>query len=594
MSQEENNEDNQPEVEPNANAVLNEKFINDLLVHFRSAVPALVVDVHDRRQFVKDVKTAAERVDASIVYWDGDEGLHYFPNNGINARQLGSTDTTHPVEAMKVLQEMIMEGKVPQDAPQLGSKVMFLMRNFEPCWSGMAWGPGRPMKVMEQIINLTPFFENRTCSFVFYGPHMKVPETLSDDVQRIDYTFPGTEALNASFELIYNSVKKNRPNTKAPSSEIVERAIQSTQGLYTHKAKQAFTLAIVRNEFDYNNDSYINDVAAERRKYIKESGLVDLLIPRGGFETIGGLSDAKQMVTQDLAGLRQEARDFGMDKPNGILCGGPPGSGKSAFAMAVGGEFGMDILAVSPNKILHSHLGKSEENLAKILKLPELYQGAGCILYFEECDKLFGSFNSKGDDSTSGTGLRLLGTMLTYFQDRQYNPNDCAYIMGTFNNGNMMDDALLRPGRFNSKAWIGLPDANARAEIISIHLAKRSTPTNKRNPEDYPLDKLVKLTDKFSGAELEAAVVSMVKLSYANQLTQNMEGNLLIECAKSITPQATMAGSEFEKQTAWAKESGFLSQCASVTKEAAEERGIVDMPNMVKIDEKKLKKNKIK
>jgi SpoVK/Ycf46/Vps4 family AAA+-type ATPase len=586
--------DNENNPVESINPVLNEKFIGEITTHFRGSVANVVVDVHDRGQFVRDVTTAAERLNANIVHWNADVGLHYYKDKRPEA--MGVTDTTHPVEALKTIQKVVMEGKeVPSKNPELGRGfTIYMMRNFQDCWSGMAWGMGRPMKVNEQIITLTPVFEAKTCMFVFYGPTMKVPDTLVDDVQRLDYTYPGKDALKRSFEMIHASARQSHPNIKAPSEELVESAIAATQGLYTHKARQAFTLGIIKSNFDYSNEEYISDVAAERRKYIKESGLVDLITPRGGFETIGGLVDAKNMVSRDLEGLRPEAREFGMDKPNGMLLGGGPGGGKSAFAAAIGGEFGLDILQVSANKILHSHLGKSEENLSKILRLPELYQGAGCLLYFEECDKLFGSFSSKGDDSTAGTGMRLLGTMLTYFQDRQYNPNDNAYIVGTFNDGSKMDDALLRPGRFNSKAWVGLPDAKGREEILSIHLSKR-----KRNAADYPISKLVEMTDNFSGAELEAIIVDVIKRAYCDKLRngyEHKESELILEVASKVSPQAIRSNSDYEKQKTWAEESGFMSATVDVTaySETNEQRGIIEMPKMKKISEKKLKKKEVK
>jgi len=584
---EEGNEETVQLPQEQEDTILNEKFINELIVHVRSAVPALVVDVHDRRQFVKDIKEAVSRptIDGSIVYWDGDEGLHYFPNNGTNARSLGTGDTTHPVEALRVIQEMVMEGKTPADCPQLNQKCVFLMRNFNECWSGMAWGPGRPYSVMEMIINCLPFFEHRTCSFIFYGPSMTVPETLSDDVQRLHYTLPGKEALGKAFDVIHNSARRGRPNLDLPTDETVEKSISATQGLYTHKARQAFTLALVRSDFSYNDPSYVAECARLRREYIRETGLVELVKPRGGFEVIGGYEDAKSMITRDLNGLNEEAQDFGMDKPNGILFGGPPGTGKSALAVATGGEFGMDVLLVSANKILHSHLGKSEENLNKILALPELYQGAGCILYFEECDKLFGSFSSKGDDSTMGTGLRLLGTLLTYFQERQYNKNDNAYIVGTFNNGAMLDDALLRPGRFNSKAWLGLPEDEARAAIFAVHLKKR-----KRELHNFPISELVDSTRGFTGAEIEHVVVETIKRAYAEKIED--EGSLAVGIAKLHNPQSTRENSEYDRQTRWAQESGFMDQCVNHTV-ASDERGILDSaPNMIMIGDEKINKKK--
>jgi len=584
---EDNTEETSTEVVANNNNVLNERFINDLLVHFRSAVPCLVCDVHDRRQFVRDVKTAASRVDAKVVYWDADEGLHFFPNNSVSAKSLGSGEATqHPVEALRCIQEMIMEQKLPQDGQDLGRKVMFLMRNFQDCWTGMAWGPGRPYKVQEQINNLIPFFENRGCSFIFYGPNIKTPDALIDEVQRLEYTFPGKEELRSRFNLIHSSIKKNRPNVADPSDEVVEKAIESTQGLYANKAAQAFTLSIVKNDFNYSSDKYIADVSAERRKYIKESGLVQLQTPRGGYEMIGGLEDAKEMVRRDLMGLKPEAREFGLDKPNGILLGGPPGTGNSAFANAVAGEFGLDLICVQADKIKSKYVGESEKNLAKVLALPELYQGAGCILYFEECDKFFGSMSSRNDDSQGGTGMTLFGALLAYFQDRQYNANDCAYVMGTFNDGRLLDPAILRPGRFDSKAWIGTPNEQGRADIFAIHLQKRN-----RNPEDFPIDELVELTNNFTGCEIENVVKDMLKRAWCDKISN--ESKLLIKCAEAVKPQASIKDGDFDKQNKWAEESGFLSACESPAI-STEERSIIDMPAMVKVDEKKLKKKKIK
>lgn len=590
MSEDNNEVSTEEEVTSSENNVLNEKFINNLLVHFRSAVPCMVCDVHDRRQFVRDVKNAAARIEASIVYWDADEGLHYFPNgnNAVNARALGNGEATqHPVEAMKTIQEMIMEQKLPSDGQNLGRKVMFLMRNFQDCWSGMAWGPGRPYKVQEQINNLIPFFENRGCSFIFYGPSIKVPDALADEVQRLEYTFPGKAALRSSFDLIYESIRKNRPTVTAPEESVVDKAIEATQGLYTNKAKQAFTLAIVKNEFDYNSDQYIADVAAERRKYIKESGLVQLQTPRGGYEMIGGLEDAKEMVRRDLMGLKPEAREFGLDKPNGILLGGPPGTGKSAFANAVAGEFGLDLICVQADKIKSKYVGESEKNLMKVLSLPELYQGAGCILYFEECDKFFGSMSSKNDDSSGGTGMTLFGALLSYFQDRQYNPNDCAYVMGTFNDGRLLDPAILRPGRFDSKAWIGLPEEQGREDILSIHLSKRN-----RDPKDFPISELVELTKDFTGCEIENIVKDMLKRAWCDKIDN--EAKLLVDCAKAVTPQASIKDGDFDKQTQWAQESGFLAAVEASTIDTDDSRAIMDMPTMVKVEDKKLKKKKVK
>ena len=250
----------------------------------------------------------------------------------------------------------------------------------------------------------------------------------------------------------------------------------------------------------------------------------------------------------------------------------------------------MDVLWISANKILDSKYGESEKRLRAILALPELYLDCGCILWFDEADKLFGSLTSRGDDSTSGTGLRMLSILLTYLQERNYNNADNAYIMATFNDGNMLPDAMIRCGRFNSRVWIGLPEDAEREAILDLHLRKRD-----RNSDELPMKELVKHTKGCTGAELEYVVSETIKQCFCDSSLSLKD--VMVSVAKDLVPQSENEDSECHAQSQWAKRSGFIKQSDSLknTPDITDNlRGLIGPGSMVKVNESSLNKKTTK
>jgi hypothetical protein len=547
--------------------IANQKFIETLSIHLRAACPAMVVDVNDRCQLVLDVKAVAEtqlEEVMNVVSWNADTGLAHHPHGSIQDRPVGNaTETAHPMKAMETVKNIIFGVDTKNAA--FSEKTIFVFRNFQDCWDmRQPFGPSRSFSVTEMIINCLNIFKHKNCAFLFFGPSMQIPPTLLNEVQRLEYSLPGADALMEKFKHIETSVQQRKPELYVPATdEAATKAVNSTQGLTITKAEQSFAISLIKNDYQFNTDSFWRSCADLRRNYIKEMGLVEIVKPHGGFkETFGGYEYIQDVIRKDMTAMTPEAQEFGVDKPAGFLVGGPAGTGKSVLVKATGHDFGLDVLWVSANKILDSKYGESEKRLKAILDIPELYSGCGCILWFDECDKLFGSLTSKGDDSTSGTGLRLLSILLTYLQERNYNPNDRAYIMATFNDGDMLPDALVRPGRFNSRVWIGLPKESEREEILKLHLTRR-----KQNADDYDVAAFAKLAEGFTGAELEYVVSESIKQLFCDDPTVSKEDSksklnqLIVDRIGMVLPQSQNEKSDYHEQTAWAEQSGFVSGC---------------------------------
>ena len=231
--------------------ILNKKFISEFVTHLRAAVPALVVDVRDRKQFVMDVDFACKELDFNLVQWNADSGLTHIPPGTVLERPVGNPqETQHPYAALQLV-KAIAYGAEKKFA-SFSERTVFAFRNFEECWHGMAWGPGRSFAVVEMIINCLQVFKNKTCSFLFYGSSLTVPNGLSDDVQRLEYPLPGRDALLSKFKHIEESAEVSRPGLPRASDDIVDKSILSTQGLTASKAEQAYALSLIKNDFVYN------------------------------------------------------------------------------------------------------------------------------------------------------------------------------------------------------------------------------------------------------------------------------------------------------------------------------------------------------
>ena len=164
---------------------------------------------------------------------------------------------------------------------------------------------------------------------------------------------------------------------------------------------------------------------------------------------------------------------------------------------------------------------------------------------------MLGAFTKSGDDSTSGTGSCLMQIILTYLQERNDDPLDNAYLMLTFNDGRALPDALLRPGRFDTRIWMMLPKPEEREAIFKLHLQRRN-----RLLKDFDIKELVARTENWTGAEIEGVVKQMTLRAFRRKTKNEM--NLLASVLGDITPAFESSTSDGHSQEQWALESNYL------------------------------------
>jgi len=216
-------------------------------------------------------------------------------------------------------------------------------------------------------------------------------------------------------------------------------------------------------------------------------------IPDVHWEDVGGLQSVKQQLIEAVEWPLKHSEIFtraGIRPPKGILLSGAPGCGKTLLAKAIANESEVNFISVKGPELLSKYVGESEKGVREIFKKAK--QAAPCIIFFDEIDALLPVRGSGGSDSH--VGERVICQFLTEMDGVE--ELEGVLVLGATNRADLLDPALLRPGRFDVHVEIPLPDLQARKEIFQIGLR------NKPLGEDVSLELLAQETESFSGAEI--------------------------------------------------------------------------------------------
>ena len=236
----------------------------------------------------------------------------------------------------------------------------------------------------------------------------------------------------------------------------------------------------------------------EALREVRPSALREVLVqvPDVGWDDVGGLDTLKEEVREAVEWPLKHSEAFahvGARSPRGILLHGPPGTGKTLVAKALAHETDSNFISVKGPELLSKWVGESEKGVREIFR--KARQAAPCVIFFDEVDSLA---PARGTDTGTHVTENVVSQLLSEM-DGLEEMHDVVVVAAT-NRPDMIDSALLRPGRFDRIIEVGLPDAAGRDHILRIHMRDRPT----AGEIDY--DTLAARTDKMAGAELRAVV----------------------------------------------------------------------------------------
>jgi len=264
----------------------------------------------------------------------------------------------------------------------------------------------------------------------------------------------------------------------------------------------------------------------EALKNVEPSAMREVLVevPRVKWEDIGGLENAKQELREAIEWPLKYPEVFkatNIKPPKGILLYGPPGTGKTLLAKAVANESNANFISVKGPELLSKWVGESEKHVRDMFK--KARQVAPAIIFFDEIDSLAPRRGGIGDSHVTERVVSQLLTELDGLEELRE-----VVVIAATNRPDLIDPALLRPGRIERHIYIPPPDKEARKEIFRIHLK------NKPLAEDVKLEELAERTEGYSGADIEAVCREAGMLAIREALKPGVSREEAKEIAKKI------------------------------------------------------------
>jgi len=221
-----------------------------------------------------------------------------------------------------------------------------------------------------------------------------------------------------------------------------------------------------------------------------------MLTPDTGvaFKDVAGIDEAKEELTEIVDFLKAPERfvKVGAKIPKGVLLTGPPGTGKTLMAKALAGESGVPFIQASAAEFIELFVGVGASRVRDIFK--QAKEKAPCIVFIDEIDAI-GRQRGAGMGGGNDEREQTLNQILTEMDG--FEGNTGVIVVAATNRSDVLDNALLRPGRFDRRVQVGLPDVKGREQILKVHIR------NKKLAEDITLTDVAKRTAGFSGADLE-------------------------------------------------------------------------------------------
>jgi transitional endoplasmic reticulum ATPase len=231
---------------------------------------------------------------------------------------------------------------------------------------------------------------------------------------------------------------------------------------------------------------------------ISPSALREVLVekPNVKWDDVGGLHKVKAQLREAVEAPLKHPEVFeemGIRTPKGVLLFGPPGTGKTLLAKAVATESEANFISIRGPEIFNKYVGESEKAVREIFK--KARQTAPCVLFFDEIDAIV---SVRGMQDNTGVSQRIVNQFLAELDGMQTLQN--VLVIGATNRADILDPAVLRPGRFDNVLFVPPPDNDARVEILQVHTKKMPLDA------DVNLAKLAELTEGYSGADIEGLV----------------------------------------------------------------------------------------
>lgn len=451
---------------------------NDKLTLFdyvMAGYPAIVCRTSEEGRALELCKTIADNTEpkSKFVCWSETRGIYGERDKVENRRGNNFSFSYNNENYSDVLAEGLNQSKSLEP-------VIFCLLDFHPYLKNP--------RVIRAAKDVFLKAKEQNVTYIFISENFEIPEELKREIAVFDMNLPS----KSEFEnLIRESLEANIDVCNEISNEDISRAAAALSGLNHNQAENAIATSLLKTgKLDLNVIYYI------KQKTICENGLLDYYSSNESMDNVGGMEEFKKYARErNFSEFTDEARQYGLPYPKGVLLFGIPGCGKSLAAKALANMWEVPLIKLDLSRLFGSLVGETETNTREALKMAEAM--SPCVVWLDEVDKAISGTSSSGR-TDSGVTSRMFGNILTWLQEKE----SAVYVIATANNINLPPE-FLRKGRFDEIFFVDLPNLEERKEILKIQIQK-----HKHNPENFDIDALADKCDGFNGAEIEECIVS--------------------------------------------------------------------------------------
>jgi ATP-dependent 26S proteasome regulatory subunit len=474
--------------------------------YIRAGFAGLYLVTHEEVRAESVLKAVAEELDYGLFAWTITSGL-------LNTQTGAIEQVQDPVEVVGTM----------SDLPE---KSILVLKDFHQ-FLGDSMQPASPMitRILKEQIR-----ESR-CNgkvIIVVGCTLKLPPELEKELTVVEFNLPDKAALATVARNIAESGGVDVDETS------LEQIVDSATGLTTTEAEDIMALSVI-------DERHLSPrfIAREKARAVKKGGILEIVEPKETVADVGGLDNLKQWLSKRRNAFTQDAVDFGLPTPKGVLILGIPGTGKSLTAKTASSILERPILRLDAGKLFAGIVGESEGNLRHAIQTAEAI--APTILWIDEIEKgMSGSRSSAATDG--GTSARVFGSFVSWMQEK----TAPVFVVATANDVSQLPPELLRKGRFDELFFVDLPDEEERRAIWQIHLTKRN-----RDAGRFDLNAFVKLSDGFTGAEIEQVVVDALFECF--DTGRELDTRAVLQAVEHTVPLSVSMAEQIKSMRQWAK-----------------------------------------
>ncbi len=487
----------------------------ELQLFIKSRYPVVYCETVDEGHTLGQIKAIAREMGMPLFLWSLSEGLR---RQGRDGSYYQSRDPSKMLQTLLSLLGSDVEGI---------TTAVFVLKDFEK-----SLGNALTHRLFKDAINRV---RGTSSCFVILSSEYSLPKDIQPDAVQLMAGYPDRGEIEEIVKkTVSELVRIGRCRNLEPDGGALPRIIDSLKGLSVQQIRNIVHQCVTDDGALDAAD--IRSIEAFKKRVFDQEGLLELYLSERT-DSVAGFTNLTSWISERAGTFATEAGK-GLPAPKGVLLLGVQGCGKSLAAKVIAGAMGLPLYRLDLARLYSKYIGETEQNVRRALQVVDKL--SPLCLWIDEIEK---GLATSGSDVDGGVSQRILGSFLTWMQERR----EGCFIVATANDVSRLPPELLRKGRFDEIFFVDLPVDEDRRSIFRIQLRKRGL-----DPGGFDLGRMAEESRGFSGAEIEQAVISAVYR--ASSLGSPVDTEAVCQQLRSTRPLSVLKGEDVEALRVWARD----------------------------------------